>query len=219
MKSKYKLSIKGFTQMTNSAQKNKELAQKQKEYKYIYLIITKENYINMLPDNHIKEGLSRAYVKAICNYAGCGIALDEMDFGDDLTIKKLTKRKSGRVYSTGHRIDIQLKSTINYREDKENIIYDLRNKNYNDLVIITKTGTKKILVLLILPRDKREWINQDINSLVLKKCAYWCSLGGKDEVGDSDSTTVVKIPKNQVFSVENLKQLMEKIERGEDLNE
>ena len=172
----------------------------------------------MLPDNYIKEGLSRSYVKAICNSAGCNISLDEIDFGNDLTIKKLAKRKSGKLYPTGHCIDIQLKSTIKYKEDDENIIYNLRNKNYNDLAIITKTGTQKILVLLILPKNEEEWINQDINSLVLKKCAYWCYLGGKDEVKDNESTTVIRIPKSQIFSVENLKYIMGKIERGENLN-
>lgn len=101
--------------------------------------------------------------------------------------------------------------------DNEEIVYDLRNKNYNDLVD-TDVGTKRILVVLLLPTDKESWINQDAESLIMKKSAYWFYLEGQDPAENEEGTTRIKIPKENLFSVENLDKIMKKIKDGGDLN-
>ena len=73
------------------------------------------------------------------------------------------------------------------------------------------------LVVFIMPKNKDEWLNQDINSLILKKCAYWVYLGGKPKVRDDESTTAVNIPKKNIFSVDTLNRLMTKIQNGGEL--
>lgn len=171
----------------------------------------------MMQENDIKEGLSKSYVRAICNHAGYGISSDEPDIGCDLTVKDVLRRDSGRFVYSGINLDLQIKSTCSHREDADSIIYDLRNKNYNDLIDVKSHATKKILVVFIMPKNKDEWLSQDINSLILKKCAYWVYLGGKPKVRDSESTTAVKIPKQNIFSVDTLNRLMTKIQNGEDL--
>jgi hypothetical protein len=133
----------------------------------------------MMPENNIKENLSKTYVRAICSKAGYGIASDENDLGSDITIRDILRRGSGKLVYSGFNLDIQLKSTCNCREDENNITYDIRNKNYNDLVNIDNNATPKILVVFIMPENSEDWVNQDTGSLILKKCAYWIYLGGK----------------------------------------
>ena len=56
------------------------------------------------------------------------------------------------------------------------------------------------------------------NNLILKKCAYWYYLEGMGEVDDNDSTTVLHIPKTNIFSPENIQRIMSCIKDGGDLN-
>lgn len=171
----------------------------------------------MLQENTIKEALSLSYIKAISYYAGYTAGKSEFDYGVDLTIQDIETRPSGRTYESGIRLGIQLKSTENFRETESEIIYDLKNKNYNDL-IAASTATPRILVLLCLPDQKREWIKQDVNSLIMKKCAFWKYFGGEQAVSDIDSTTAVRIPKQNIFSPEKLQTIMNTIKNGRELN-
>jgi hypothetical protein len=170
----------------------------------------------MLDDNVIKEALSFSYVRTISYYAGYSAGKPEYDYGIDLTIKDIEKRPSGRTFESGIRLDAQLKSTVTFQETASEIIYDLRNKNYNDL-IITSSATPRILVLLCLPREKGEWVKQDVDSLIMKKCAFWKYLGGLPSVPDTESTTTINISKLNVFSVEHLKRIMDAIKDGRDI--
>ena len=174
----------------------------------------------MLPENDIKEGISKAYVKAICNSAGYSLSIDEKDFGDDITIKEIECRGTGKTCPSGHCIALQIKSTtINHiRDDGNFITYDLRNKNYNDLINNLDTATKKILIVLVLPINKNEWVSQNIESLIIKKCAYWIYLGGRGSVADNNNTTAIKIPKENIFSEESINEIIRKIKNKEDLN-
>ena len=172
---------------------------------------------SMLPINDIEEGLSEAYVKAICSMAGYNTGKSHKDFGFDITVKDIIQRASGRTVESGFNLDIQIKATKNFRQNHASIIYDLKNKTYNDLTD-NSSPTPRILVVLCLPQNQDEWIGQDIDSLILKKCAYWHYLGGQTPVDDNESTTAVYIPKSNPFTVENLNKLMDSIKTGVDIS-
>ena len=61
----------------------------------------------------------------------------------------------------------------------------------------------RILVVLFLPKDQKEWLGQSAASLVLRKCAYWESLRGAPETTNSGGVTV-KLPKTQKFTPDGL---------------
>lgn len=82
----------------------------------------------------------------------------------------------------------------------------------------TSPLAQKILILLCMPENKKEWVEQGVEALLLKKCAYWLWLGRHLEVEDTESTTAVYIPKDNVFTPEVLHIIMEKVSRGETLN-
>ena len=171
----------------------------------------------MLQENDIKEGISKAYVRDICNSAGYNLSTDDKDYGFDITVKDIIKRDGNRFVYSGHNLDIQLKSTTNIRKNNFKIIYDLKNKNYNDL-INTDCATPRILVVLCLPDDSEDWVKQDINSLVIKNCAFWYYLGGKEKVENEESKTALHIPEKNIFSVENLNKIMDIVKKRGDLS-
>lgn len=171
----------------------------------------------MLPDKIIEENLSIAYVETICSMAGYEIAVHRRDWGIDLILSEVSK-VGDNIISTGIYLDIQLKACINTRDNGTIISYDLKNKARNKLICQTNVGAPRIIIVLCLPETKEEWIDQGVDYLMLKKCAYWSYLGGQEEVPNNDSTRVLHIPKTNIFSVENIKRIMDKVKEGGDLN-
>src|SRR2546423_2935769 len=153
------------------------------------------------------EALSRAYVSAIAAHAGYTVGRPEPDRDSvDLSLS------AGGAMR--HQIDIQLKATTTAPESVDEFTFPLPVKNYNDLRI--QTQTPRILVVLALPNDDREWLNHTITHLIMKRCAYWKSLSGMPE---TKNTTTISIPINstQVFDVPTLVALMQKSRTGQRL--
>ena len=174
----------------------------------------------MLPENNIKAGLSYSYLKAVANIAGFPINFKEpdTDFGIDATVAELLVRPSGRTFESGKNLLIQLKATtLNHiRETESEIVYDLKNKNYNDLTY-ADILTPKILVLFVMPNEKEDWLIHHIEMLVLKKCAYWAYLASKPQAHNETGTTAIHIDKTKIFSPESLKQIMGKVSTNGNL--
>jgi hypothetical protein len=165
-------------------------------------------------ESHVKEGLSRAYAIAVAHNAGMNFSRPDFDYGFDGTFREVQNR-NGRYCDSGFSIDIQLKSTVNIINDGEYIRYNLKVKNYNDL-IITELGTPRILVLFVLPPNKTDWLNISETGTSLRNCAWWCSLRGMPPSSNVD-TVPIRIPKNQILTSECLKELMNKVKMGEEL--
>lgn len=62
-------------------------------------------------------------------------------------------------------------STTSYGYDKNgNIYYDLKVKNYNDLV--KKAAINRYLALLILPTDNEDWVVQDVTQIIVVAVSF-----------------------------------------------
>jgi Domain of unknown function (DUF4365) len=109
------------------------------------------------------------------------------------------------------RLDLQLKATTILRGDESKFKFPLSTKNYNDLRV--ETQTPRLLVILDMPRLETEWITVTLESLILRKSAYWQSLQGAPET-DNTKTVTVEIPKSQIFDVNGLRNLMERSRQG-----
>lgn len=171
-----------------------------------------------LTEEHVKEMLSRSYVQAIVSACGFNMSRYENDYGMDGTISIVKFRKDKhtkgvRKVESGYKLDFQLKASINVEIDEENIKYDLEVKNYNDLVD-EDIGTPRVLIVYQLPRNKEEWIKVGTSGMELKGPAWWCTLSGEAE-SDNEQKKRIAIPRKQQFNMENLKELMGKVKRGE----
>lgn len=57
---------------------------------------------------------------------------------------------------------------------------------------------------------------QTEDSLCLKRCAYWLSLRGRPPL-EEQTTIIIEIPRQNIFSPNALKIIMERIAAGENL--
>jgi len=169
----------------------------------------------VLPRNQRQEALSRAYVRAVA--ARSGLLCDfprEYDYGIDLSLHHIGRRGS-RVSESGFRLDLQLKSTTSAQVTTNQVLYDLEVKAYDDLRDPAVSGYR-ILVVMLLPPDESLWTSQTEDQLVIRHCAYWLSLRGLPPT-TNQRTTRVAIPRGNVFSVEGVTVLMDRIRNGEEL--
>ncbi|BAZ14786.1 hypothetical protein NIES4071_66300 [Calothrix sp. NIES-4071] len=88
----------------------------------------------------------------------------------------------------------------------------MKIKNYNELRK-KKTVVPRILVVVLIPELLEEWINKSETELCMRRCAYWISLRGQAETTNTESVTVY-IPRENLFTVDTLKSLMQQITLG-----
>lgn len=169
----------------------------------------------MLTSDHIKEGLSRAYISAVAHRAGFNMSFTSFDYGMDGTFIDV-KVRNGRYVDSGFKIDFQAKASQDCTFDGKHCIFHLKNKNYNDLAD-PATGTPRILILLSLPQQDSDWLSVSIDQLTMKRAVWWASLKGQPFVEEKDSKKTVKIPIDQRFDVAALVMMMDRCKKGEAL--
>ena len=164
--------------------------------------------LSMMNINEMKERFSFAYIEAIASRAGCWLADPRVD--RDSVDGILMGESEGRP-STIH---FQAKATAQDVLKGGNLNFHLPMKNYNDLRADTRVP--RILIVLRMPDEIGEWLNQTDDELCQRYCAYWLSLKGSPTVPNTHNITV-QIPTTNMFSSEQLTDLMAKVERGEAL--
>ncbi len=76
-----------------------------------------------------------------------------------------------------------------------------------------ETFCPRILVVLVMPADEAEWLNQSPDELAIRHCAYWLSLRGYAETL-ARSTIRIGIPLTSLFSVEAVRSIMQRLGEG-----
>ena len=66
-------------------------------------------------------------------------------------------------------------------------------------------------MVLIMPEEEAEWVIQSPDELAIRHCAYWLSLHGYAETS-ARSTIRVGIPLVNVFSVESVRTIMQRLQ-------
>jgi len=152
-----------------------------------------------------QEALSRVYARAVAARSGYVTADYDLDRdGVDLRIQAGGDMRPA--------LELQLKSTVNLGPPRDgHFRFPLNRRNYN--LLRDQTQTPRLLVVLDLPRDQREWVTITADELVLRRCAYWLSLKGFEETDNRHSVTV-RIPTGNLFDVNGLRALMEQSREG-----
>lgn len=159
--------------------------------------------------NNQKEQFSLAYIRAVAAQAGCQTTLWEDDYNSvDGTLRADFGRKVAKI-------DFQAKATSQQIVRGENIHFPLPIKNYNDLRA-ADTTMPRILIVVLMPSDKSQWLTQNHERLCLRHCGYWLSLEKHQEVSNTTSVTV-HIPLANMFNAEQLVDLMTRAEKGQSL--
>jgi hypothetical protein len=159
-------------------------------------------------DNDRKERFSLAYISAVAAHAGFqlveGRAIDKDSV--DGHIEWDEERRP--------RIEFQAKSTTRDVLRAGELVFRLSPKNYDDLR--RDVSTPRILIVVVLPPDDRDWLAHSEDELRMRHCGYWLSLTGWPVTMNRYAVTV-RIPRSQVFDTVQLRALMDRANRGEAL--
>ncbi|MDF5708744.1 MAG: DUF4365 domain-containing protein [Nostoc sp. S4] len=162
-----------------------------------------------------KEEFSYAYINAVASAAGYSfqIAPRPLDLvGVDVTITGIATPGSRRRT----RIDLQVKCTSQQLLDNDFVKFPLLIKNYDELRNDNPDDDPLLLVVVLIPDLQEDWLQQSETELCLKRCAYWVSIRGQPPT-ENQSTVTVYLPRQNIFSVEVLQALMQRIARGEPI--
>jgi len=160
--------------------------------------------------NRQKEEFSNAFVQAVASVAGFGLSKPSVD---DDSVDWNISQAGGDGIRRSPRLDLQLKSSSSVKIQNGVISFPIKLKNYDDLRP-TNCLVPRILVVVLLPRNVKDWLVLSEKQMVMKHCAYWISLCGHDETENTTRVTV-HVPTEQRFSPESLSAIMEMISKGE----
>ncbi len=110
------------------------------------------------------------------------------------------------------KIDVQLKSWARQplRADETSVLFRLNRKNYDELR--HPAQVPRLLVVLLLPREPEQWVEQDDERMISRYAAYFVSLAGKDDAPQKGKVPV-ELPRANLLSVNALRRLMEQASR------
>jgi hypothetical protein len=166
-----------------------------------------------MEENEQKQQLSFAYLHAVASAAGFVVQAQDVD--NDSVDRAILAR--GWVHEKSvvrsPRIEVQMKSTARdpLRASERSLLFRLSKKNYDDLRL--RAMAPRLLVVLLLPRDPGQWIEQDDDRVLSSYAAYYVSLFGLPETHHRGKVPM-ELPRKNLFSVENLRRLMAQASRG-----
>ncbi len=150
------------------------------------------------------ELFSLAYIRAVAAQAGYQVTRDETDTGlDGMLIGGIGSRPV---------IAFQAKSTSRDIRTGDHLRFPLPLNNY-EILRAESPFMPRILVVVLVPRERGQWLHQSEDELCLRHCAYWLSLAGEPAVPNTTSVTV-HIPTTNVFNGEQLRLLMRNAEEA-----
>ncbi len=165
-----------------------------------------------LSKQSIEELLSISYVTAIVSKTGNTWEVVPNDFGVDLGIRRIA-RNNNKIVDMGVVFDCQLKSTINWNADNNFIVYDMEAEAYNRIIFRNKESVYPcILVLFCLPKEEKDWLHNDHQNLILKHSCYFYFI--EDEATSNKQSIRIRIPKENLFTPDIVKTLIEKHKKG-----
>lgn len=167
----------------------------------------------MMTKEDRQEALSLAYVHAVAAMCGLTHSSRSKDYGIDVTLHEVQEGKQ-RYFESGMSLDIQMKSTASVTETRTTIDFDMPVRGYDLLRL--ETDQARILAVLVLSSDEMQWLRQTRTKLEIRKCVYWISLRGRLAVSNRSSIRI-SIPKSRLFTVDALREIMDRIRRKEDL--
>lgn len=147
-----------------------------------------------------KEQFSAAYARAVASVVGLNVSKCEVDDDSiDITL--------GRRGGLAEKVDIQLKCTSAPLPAEGDLKFPLKIKNYRDLS--RPSIMPRILVVLFVPDECRNWMEISQERAILKHAAWWLSLASAPTL-ENDTKVTVAIPRTNLFTPEVLIDLLDK---------
>ena len=134
-----------------------------------------------MDENEQKQQLSIAYLHAVASAAGFACQATGVD--NDSVDRTLVARGwlHDKAVLRSPKIDVQLKSLARdpLKEDEAALNFRLNRKNYDELR--HRAQVPRLLVVLLLPRQPEQWVEQNDEQMISRYAAYYVSLAGMAE--------------------------------------
>jgi uncharacterized protein YcfL len=78
---------------------------------------------------------------------------------------------------------------------------------------MTNFAIPRILVVILIPENLADWLQQSEQELCMRYCGYWVSLRGMPQTQNSTTVTIT-IPKTNQFTVVAIESIMQGIGQG-----
>lgn len=161
-----------------------------------------------MDENDRKERFSLAYISAVAAHAGY-LVVESRPVDKDSIDGHIEWDEERRP-----RIEFQAKSTSRGVVRRDELVFPLSVKNYNDLRV--PGIVPRILIVVVLPTSDGAWLEHSEEEPRVRHCGYWASLMGQPDTTNR-RTVSVRIPRSQVFDTVQLQELMSRANRGEPL--
>lgn len=136
----------------------------------------------LLSINDRKEQLSQAYIAALA--AGCGYTVSKPNLDRD-SVDIVVSSGSSRRAS----VEFQLKATSSPDWIGNDLRFQLKQKNYNELAL--ERQVPLLLAVMVLPSAEADWLSVSPDKLVLKRCVWWHSLIGEPQTNQGSKQVVI----------------------------
>jgi hypothetical protein len=161
----------------------------------------------------LMEAFQEAYVRSVAAAAGCVVyGRPEIDEGIDITFTHTSDihlKDDHKAY-----LEIQMKSSADGPVEQGSVVTATMRRSRYDLFRAVDVTVNKIVVILHMPADMKDWISLDDESLLLRHRAYWVSVRGSPPITDGVNSAPVKAPVTQPFDDIALCRIMERIGQG-----
>jgi Domain of unknown function (DUF4365) len=158
---------------------------------------------------NIESELSYAYLHAVASRAGINCqVLNRHSDNDGVDAQLEYQAPIPGAYISDVIIKVQLKATkLTPLETTTHYSYFFGGKaQYDDMRQARRGSVIKILVVMFLADDSKDWVLCSQSELQLKRACYWVSLQGAKETDNANGKTIY-IPKKQLLTPDSLVQL------------
>ncbi|MFI1972647.1 DUF4365 domain-containing protein [Streptomyces cinnamoneus] len=157
------------------------------------------------------ETLQIGYLHAVAAAAGCSLAQPFPDNGIDW---HLSHSAPGHTTDDEVTIKVQLKCTyqLGPRHPADATFGFTLDNDHLAKLARTPVSVHKILVVMIVPRAREDWLRAGHDRLELRHCCYWTNLAGHPVTGRRRTT--VRIPTSRVFDDRALCEIMTRVGAG-----
>ncbi len=156
------------------------------------------------------ETLQIGHLHAVAAAAGCTLAQPFPDHGIDWHV---SHSAPGHTADDEVTIKVQLKATYQVapRPPGATFPFTLDNEHLAKLAR-TPVAVHRILVVMLVPRARDDWLHAGHDRLAVRHCCYWTNLAGHPVTGRRRTT--VRIPTAHVFDDHALCEIMTRVGAG-----
>lgn len=156
------------------------------------------------------ETLQVGYLHAVAAAAGCSLAQPFPDHGIDWHI---SHGAPGHAVDDEVTIKVQLKCTYQIAPRPAGAAFSFTLDNEHLVKLAREpVSVHKILVVMLVPRTREEWLRAGHDALQVRHCCYWTNLAGQPVTGRRRTT--VRIPTTRVFDDRALCEIMTRVGLG-----